>query len=217
MKIFLDTANVDQIREVNSWGILSGVTTNPTLLAKEGREFKSTVKEIAAIVDGPISAEAVSMKKDEIVKEARELSKIADNVVIKIPITPDGLGATKILSSEGIKVNMTLIFSGNQALLAALAGASFVSPFIGRLDDISHDGVQVLSEIINVYQNYDFETEVIAASIRHPLHVLQAAQIGIDIATVPYDVVKKMVKHSLTDIGIEKFLEDWEKVKNYKK
>lgn len=217
MKIFLDTANIDQIKEVNSWGILSGVTTNPTLLAKEGREFKSTVKEIAAIVDGPISAEAISMKKDEIVKEARELSKIADNVVVKIPITSDGLGATKILSSEGIKINMTLIFSSNQALLSALAGASFVSPFVGRLDDISHDGVQVLSEIINIYQNYDFETEVIAASIRHPLHVLQAAQIGVDIATVPYDVVKKMVKHSLTDKGIEKFLEDWEKVKNFKK
>jgi transaldolase len=214
MKIFIDTANINQIKEVNSWGILSGVTTNPTLVAKEGREFKSTVKEIASIVDGPISAEAVSVKKDEIIKEARKLAKIADNVVVKIPITSDGLAATKILSSEGIKINMTLVFSGNQALLAALAGASFVSPFVGRIDDISHDGTQVLSEIISVYRNYDFETEVIAASIRHLLHVLQAAQIGVDIATVPYDVLKAMVKHPLTDKGIERFLEDWEKVKN---
>lgn len=217
MKIFIDTANIEHIREANAWGILSGVTTNPTLVAKEGREFKSTVKEIASIVGGPISAEAVSMKKDEIVKEARELAKIADNVVIKIPITSDGLAATKILSSDGIKINMTLIFSGNQALLAALAGASFVSPFVGRIDDISYDGAQVLSEIISIYRNYDFETEVIAASIRHPLHVLQAAQIGVDIATVPYDVLKAMVKHPLTDRGIERFLEDWEKVKNIKK
>jgi transaldolase len=216
MKIFIDTANIDHIREINSWGILSGVTTNPSLCARERKEFHSLIKEIASIVGGPISAEACSMKENEIVKEARELSAIAENIVVKIPVTPDGLTATKTLSKEGIKVNMTLVFSANQALLASQAGAAYVSPFVGRLDDVGHDGMGILYEIISVLQNYDFDTEVIAASIRHPLHVVQAAQMGADIATVPYEVIKAMVKHPLTDIGITRFLEDWDKVKGIK-
>lgn len=213
MKIFIDTANVEHIKEVNSWGILSGVTTNPTLCAKEGKEFYSTIKEIASIVKGPISAEAVSMKKGEIIKEARNLAKIAENIVVKVPITPDGLAATKVLSQEDININMTLVFSANQAILAAQAGAAYVSPFIGRLDDIGHDGMGILFEILQVFENYDIDTQVIAASIRHPLHVTQAAQMGVDIATCPYEIIRAMVKHPLTDIGITRFLEDWDKIK----
>lgn len=216
MKVFIDTANVDHIREINSWGILSGVTTNPSLCAREQKEFYSTIREIASIVKGPISAEACSMEKEEIIKEARELAAIAENIVVKIPITPDGLAATKVLSKDGIRINMTLVFSANQALLASQAGAAYVSPFIGRIDDIGHDGMGVLYEIISVFENYDFDTEIIAASIRHPLHVMQAAQMGVDIVTVPYEVIKAMVKHPLTDKGITKFLEDWEKVKGMK-
>ncbi|MEW6189254.1 MAG: fructose-6-phosphate aldolase [Actinomycetota bacterium] len=213
MKIFIDTANIEHIREVNSWGILSGVTTNPTLCAREGKEFHSSIKEICEIVDGPVSVEAVSMDRKGIVKEARELARIAENVVIKIPMMTEGLAATKVLANEGVKVNMTLIFSVNQALLAAQVGATYVSPFIGRLDDIGQDGMGVLSDIVLVYDNYGIETQVIAASIRHPMHVVRAAQIGADIATVPYEVLKAMVKHPLTDKGIAKFLEDWEKLK----
>lgn len=216
MKIFLDTANIEHIREANSWGILSGVTTNPTLVAREKREFRSTVKEIASIVQGPVSAEAISLEKNGIIKEARELAALADNIVVKVPIMPEGLAATKILSQEGIKVNMTLTFSANQSLLAAEAGATYVSPFLGRLDDISHDGIDVLAEIISVFKNYNIKTKVIAASIRHPMHVTQAAQVGADIATVPYEVLKAMVRHPLTDKGIKLFLEDWEKIKNLK-
>jgi transaldolase len=212
MKLFIDTANIEHIREVNEWGILSGVTTNPTLCAKEGRDFKSAIKEIASIVDGPISAEAVSSTKEGIIKEARELVQIASNIVVKIPITPEGLAATKVLSRENIKVNMTLVFSANQALLAAQVGATFVSPFLGRLDDIGHDSMKILDEIVMIYDNYDIPTEIIAASIRHPLHVVQAALVGADIATVPYDVLKAMVKHPLTDRGIERFLADWRRL-----
>jgi transaldolase len=212
MKLFIDTANIGHIKEVNEWGILSGVTTNPTLCAKEGQDFKSAIKEIASIVDGPISAEAVSSTKEGIVKEARELVQIASNIVVKIPITPEGLAATKVLSKENIKVNMTLVFSANQALLAAQVGAAFVSPFLGRLDDIGHDSMKILDEIVTIYDNYGIPTEIIAASIRHPLHVVQAALVGADIATVPYEVLKAMVKHPLTDRGIEKFLADWRRL-----
>ncbi|MDI6689840.1 MAG: fructose-6-phosphate aldolase [Actinomycetota bacterium] len=213
MKIFIDTANIEHIREVNSWGILSGVTTNPSLCAREGKEFRSSIKEICEIVDGPVSAEAVSMEREGIVKEARELARIAENVVVKIPMMTEGLAATRVLANEGVKVNMTLIFSVNQALLAAQVGATYISPFIGRLDDIGQDGMGVLSDIVLVYDNYGIETQVIAASIRHPMHVVRAAQIGVDIATVPYEVLKAMIKHPLTDKGIAKFLEDWEKLK----
>lgn len=214
MKLFIDTANIEHIKEINSWGILSGVTTNPTLAAKEGREFRSLIKEIAGIVDGPISAEAVSMESEGIIKEARELAAIAKNIVVKVPIMPEGLKATKILSQEAVKVNMTLVFSVNQAILAASVGAAYVSPFVGRLDDIGNDGMAVVEEIITAFANYGIKTEVICASIRHPQHVVEAAKMGCDIATIPYEVFQKMVKHTLTDKGIKMFLEDWEKIKN---
>ncbi len=213
MKIFVDTANLDEIRELASWGVIDGVTTNPTLVAKSGRSFKEIVKEIFDIIDGPISLEAISTKAEEIIKEARNLAKIHKNVVVKIPMTPDGLKAVKILSKEGIKTNVTLVFSSNQALLAAKAGATYVSPFIGRLDDIGKEGMNVIEEIMDIFNNYKMETQVIVASIRHPIHVIQAARLGAHIATVPPDVIKKMVGHSLTDVGIDKFLKDWEKVK----
>jgi len=212
MKIFLDTANVEEIREANSWGIIDGITTNPTLMAKEKREYDEIVKEIVAIVDGPISAEAMCGKCDDIVKEARALSKIHKNIVVKIPMTTEGLKAVKKLSAEGVKTNVTLVFSPNQALLAAKAGATYVSPFIGRLDDIGAHGMDVIEQIMKVYRNYNFKTQVIVASIRHPIHVLQAAMIGADIATVPFEVLKKMTQHSLTDVGIEKFKCDYEKL-----
>lgn len=212
MKIFLDTANVDEIREANSWGIIDGITTNPTLMAKEKREYDEIVREIVAIVDGPISAEAMCGKCDDIVKEARVLSKIHKNIVVKIPMTTEGLKAVKKLSAEGVKTNVTLVFSPNQALLAAKAGATYVSPFIGRLDDIGAHGMDIIEQIMKVYKNYNFKTQVIVASIRHPIHVLQAAMIGADIATVPFEVLKKMTQHSLTDVGIEKFKCDYEKL-----
>ncbi len=214
MKIFIDTANIDEIKEANSWGILDGVTTNPSLCAREGREFRSSIKEIAAIVDGPISAEAVCTDRAGIIDEARELTSIAPNIVVKIPITEQGLAATKQLSAEGIKVNMTLVFSANQALLAAKVGATYASPFLGRLDDIGHDSIAILYDMVNIFQNYDFETQIIAASVRHPLHVTKAAEIGVDAATVPFKILKEMVKHPLSDRGINKFLKDWEKIKN---
>jgi len=211
-QIFLDTADVKQIREANSWGILDGVTTNPTLVSKTGRSFKECIDEIVSIVDGPISAEVVSLDSEGMVREARELSKIHENIVIKIPITTEGLKAIKVLSKEGIKTNATLCFSANQAILAAKAGATYVSPFIGRLDDIGHEGMQIVREIVQIYNNYDFKTKVIVASIRHPLHVIEAAKCGADIATVPFDVLEKMIKHALTDVGIKRFLDDWAKV-----
>ncbi len=212
MKIFIDTANIEAIREANDLGIVDGVTTNPSLVAKEGKDFKKIIKEICSIVDGPISAEAVSLDCKGILSEARELSKIHKNVVVKIPIIKEGLKAVKVLSKEGIKVNVTLIFSASQALLAAKAGAAFVSPFIGRLDDISHVGMELIHQIKNIYDNYGFQTKIIVASIRNPLHVVDAALAGADIATIPPAVIDQLFKHPLTDIGIEKFLSDWKRV-----
>ena len=212
MKIFIDTANIAQIEEVDSWGILDGVTTNPTLVAKESGDFRTNVRRICEIVGGPVSVEAMSSKADDIVKEAKDLARIHPSVVIKIPITEEGLKATRVLAKEGIKVNMTLIFSANQALLAAKAGAAYVSPFVGRLDDVGQDGMDLILEILDILDNYDFGTEVIVASVRHPIHVAQAARMGAHIATIPYDVLKKMFKHPLTDMGIERFQKDWEKV-----
>lgn len=213
MKIFIDTANIDRIKEINSWGILDGVTTNPSLVAKEGMDLRTCVKQISEIVDGPISAEAMSMKAEDMVKEGRELAAIHENINVKLPMCIESLKATKKLSEEGIKVNMTLIFSSQQALLAAKAGAAFVSPFVGRLDDIGQDGTDLLVQIMDVFENYDFDTEVIAASIRHPVHVYAAAAIGCDIATIPYDILTKMVSHPKTDEGIAKFIEDYKKSK----
>ena len=213
MKLFIDTANVDEIKEANRLGLIDGVTTNPTLIAKEGKDFMQVVKEIFDTVDGPISLEAVSTKSEDMVKEARELAKIHRNAVIKIPMSRDGLIATKQLADEGIRVNMTLVFSPTQALLSAKAGAAYASPFVGRLDDISHWGMDLVEQIITIYDNYDFETEVIVASIRNPLHVLEAALIGADIATIPFKVIEQLIKHPLTDAGIERFLKDWDKVK----
>ena len=213
MKIFIDTANLDMIKEINSWGIVDGVTTNPSLIAKEGVDVKTRIKEIAEIVDGPISAEAMSMTADEMVKEGRELAKIHPNVVIKLPMCIETLKATSKLREEGIRVNVTLIFSAQQALLAAKAGAAYVSPFVGRLDDIGEYGTDLISNIVQIYSNYDFDTEIIAASIRHPVHVLDVSLAGCDIATIPYDVLKKMVSHPKTDEGIQKFIADYEKSK----
>ena len=210
MKLCIDTANVDEIREINQWGVISGVTTNPSLIAKEGRDFKEVIEEIAEIVDGPISAEVISLDKDGMIREARELAKIHKNIVIKIPMTIEGLKAVKALSQEGIKTNVTLIFSPNQALLAARAGATYVSPFIGRLDDIGYEGVDVVRDIVHIFGIHGIYTEVIAASIRNPAHVTLAAKLGAHIATIPYKVLKQMTVNPLTDIGIEKFLKDWE-------
>lgn len=212
MKIFLDTANVEQIKEANDWGIIDGVTTNPSLIAREGRDFREVVEEICSIVDGPISAEAVSLDAKGMVKEGRELVKIHDNINIKIPMTSEGLKAVKELSARDIRTNVTLVFSPNQALLAAKAGATYVSPFIGRLDDAGHEGMQIVHDIVQIYLNYAFDTEVIVASVRHPVHVVEAAKTGAHICTVPWKVLQLMVKHPLTDIGIDKFLADWEKV-----
>jgi len=214
MKIFIDTANIEEIKKAHSWGIIDGVTTNPSLVSKEGRNFIEVVKEIASIVDGPISAEAISLEAKGIIEEGRNLSKIHKNINVKIPITTEGLKASKILSSEGVKINMTLIFSANQALLAAKAGASFVSPFIGRLDDAGLTGTDILYDMVKILKNYGYKTEIIAASIRHPLHVIEAALAGVHIATIPFKVIEQMVRHPLTDIGIERFLADWDKVKN---
>jgi transaldolase len=213
MKLFLDTANLDEIREVASWGILDGVTTNPSLCSKEDATFESLIKEICAFVPGPVSAECVSTRAEEILEEARVLAKIAPNVAVKIPVGIEGLKATKILASEGVRVNMTLVFSTSQALLAAKAGAGFISPFIGRLDDASQDGMSLIEEIVVAFGHYDFETEIIVASVRHPRHVVEAALLGADISTVPYSVMEKLVRHPLTDIGIERFLKDWGKVR----
>ncbi len=213
MKLFLDSANLDEIREVAGWGVLDGVTTNPSLCSKETATFEDNIRAICALTPGPVSAECVSLKAEEIIPEARILAKIAPNVVVKIPVGLEGLKAAKALDGEGIAVNMTLIFSAGQALLAAKAGARFVSPFIGRLDDVSEDGMALIEEIVEIFENYRFETEVIVASIRHPRHVIEAARIGADIATVPFAVLQKLVRHPLTDAGVERFLADWRKVK----
>ncbi len=209
MQLYLDTANVDEIKEIAQWGVLDGVTTNPTLMAREKGDYKEILKEICQIVKGPVSGEVLSLKADEQIKEARELSQLSEYLVIKIPCTVDGLKATKVLSKEGINVNMTLVFSANQALLAAKAGAAYVSPFVGRLDDIGNPGIEVVNDILTIYRNYNFKTKIIFASVRHPEHVRQAALLGVDICTIPYKVFTLLIKHSLTDVGITKFLEDW--------
>ena len=211
MKFFIDTANVEEIKKANELGMVDGVTTNPSLVSKEGREFNGLIKEICDIVDGPVSAEVVSVDADGMVREAKELAKLADNIVVKIPMIEEGLKAVKILSKEGINTNVTLCFSSIQALMAAKAGASYISPFVGRLDDIGHRGMDLVDEILTVYDNYGFETEVIVASIRNPIHVLDAALMGADIATIPYKVIQQLAKHPLTEIGLEKFLADWKK------
>ncbi len=213
MKFFIDTANVEDIRKAHERGMVDGVTTNPSLVAKEGRDFRKIVDEIASFVEGPISLEVVSEDAEGMLEEARELNGWIDNAAIKIPMTWEGLKAVKVLADEDIKTNVTLCFSANQALLAAKAGATFVSPFIGRLDDIGHPGMQLIADIVQIYMNYGYATEVIVASIRHPEHVHEAALLGADIATIPPAVLDKMIRHSLTDVGIKRFLEDWEKVK----
>jgi transaldolase len=212
MKIFIDTANIAEIREAQSWGVIDGVTTNPSLLAKENREPRALVKEICGIVDGPISVETCCIKGDAMVKDAEELAKIHQNVTIKIPMTTEGLKATKMLSKQGIKTNVTLIFTPVQAMLAAKAGATFVSPFIGRLDDIGAEGMQIIRDIVTIFKNYDFKTEIIVASVRNPIHVLDAALTGAHISTVPFKVIELLTKHPLTTAGIDKFMEDWQKV-----
>ncbi len=214
MKLFIDTANVEEIRQANALGVISGVTTNPSLIAREGRSFVETVREIASIVDGPVSAEAVNLDAPGMIREARELAAIHPNIVVKIPMTAEGLKATSRLKREGIRTNVTLIFSANQALLAALAGATYVSPFLGRLDDISQDGLTLVADIVEIFDLHQLKSEIIAASIRHPVHVTSAARLGAHIATVPYKVIMQMIHHPLTEAGVHKFLEDWETVKN---
>jgi transaldolase len=213
MKLFVDTANVKEIREAASLGILDVVTTNPSLVAKEKRDFKELIKEICSAVDGPVSAEVLATDLQGILAEGRDLAKIHDNIVVKVPLIKEGLKAVKALKAEGIRANVTLCFSATQALLAAKAGAYFISPFIGRLDDISHTGMDLIRDIVAIYRNYGIETQVLVASIRHPLHVLEAAKIGADIASMPYKVFELLVKHPLTDIGLQRFLEDWKKAR----
>ena len=211
MKIFLDTANLEEIKKGVEWGIVDGVTTNPTLIAREKAPFKERIKEICELVKGPVSAEVTALDWKGMVKEAKELTKIDEHVVIKIPLTPDGIRAIKALSYENIKTNATLVFSPMQAILAAKAGAAYVSPFIGRVDDVSSDGLKMLEEIVTIFNNYAFDAEIIAASIRHPMHVVEAALMGVDVVTMPFSVLEKLFKHPLTDIGIERFMKDWEK------
>ncbi len=212
MKFFIDTANIKEIKEAASLGVLDGVTTNPSLVSKEGKEFKSLLKEIVEIVDGPISAEVVSTDYNGIIEEAKDLVKIHKNIVIKVPLIKEGLKAVKTLSEQKIKTNVTLCFSPSQALLAAKAGATYISPFVGRLDDISQDGMYLIEEILRIYNNYNFETQVLVASIRHPLHLVEAAKMGAHVATMPFNVIEKLFAHPLTDIGLDKFLSDWKKL-----
>ena len=212
MKIFIDTANIDEIRKANDWGVIDGVTTNPSLVAKERRGFDEVVREIISTIDGPISLEVISLQSDEMIKEAVKMSEWSQNVVIKIPMTPEGLKAVKILNAKNIKTNVTLVFSVNQAILAAKAGATYVSPFIGRLDDIGQDGMQIVRDMVTIFNIYHFKTEIIVASVRHPLHVIEAAKVGAHVATIPYNVIEKMFSHPLTDAGLEKFMSDWKKV-----
>lgn len=211
MKFFIDTANIDEIKKAHALGMVDGVTTNPSLIAKENRPFEELLMEICELVDGPVNGEVVSLDAEGMVEEGRKLAAFHKNIVVKIPMTTEGLKAVKILSSENIKTNVTLVFSCMQALMAAKAGASYVSPFVGRLDDISQVGMDLVTDIMNIYGNYGYETEVIVASIRNPVHVVEAALIGADIATIPYKVIEQLAKHPLTDIGMEKFLADWEK------
>lgn len=214
MKLFIDTANIEEIQKANDLGVICGVTTNPSLIAKEGRDFKEVIKEITEIIDGPISGEikATTTQAEDMVIEAREIAKIHKNMVVKIPMCEEGLKAVKILSQEGISTNVTLVFSATQALLAAIAGATYVSPFLGRLDDISASGIDLVADIMQIFNQYGFETEVICASIRHPIHVIECARLGADIATVPYQIIMQMIQHPLTDIGVEKFIKDYQKV-----
>ncbi|MFC2058440.1 fructose-6-phosphate aldolase [Chloroflexota bacterium] len=213
MHIFLDTANIEDIRNAAKLGVVSGITTNPSLVAKEKRaDMKEVIREIASIIDGPISAEVLSQEPQAMIKEAKEISSWAPNVVVKIPITVGGLEALSALSKDGIKVNLTLCFSVNQAMLGAIAGAAYVSPFVGRLDDVGHDGMQLVEEIVKVYKNYNMSTQVIAASIRHPLHAIAAAKAGAHVATVPYNILMQMIKHPLTDIGNSRFTQDWQRI-----
>ncbi|MCC7196996.1 fructose-6-phosphate aldolase [Candidatus Peregrinibacteria bacterium] len=214
MQFFLDTANVESIKKFVSWGVVDGVTTNPSLIAKEGVSLEKRIKEIAEVVDGPISSEVIATDAEGMIKEGREYVKWHKNVYVKLPMTPAGLEACKVLTSEGIKTNVTLVFSSSQALLAAKAGATLISPFVGRLDDISEDGMALIAEIVEIFKNFDIQTKVLAASIRHPRHVIDAARLGADIATMPPEILEKMVKHPLTDKGIAAFLADWEKVKS---
>ena len=211
MKFFIDTANIEQIKDANDMGMVDGVTTNPSLIAKEDGEFKDIIAQICNIVDGPVSAEVISLEYDGMVSEARELVKIADNIAVKIPMTVEGLKAVKTLSAEGIKTNVTLVFSALQALMAAKAGATYVSPFVGRLDDLAQEGMGIIEEIVEIFTNYDFDTQIIVASVRSQLHVLQSALMGADIATIPYGVLKKLAAHHMTDKGIESFMSDWNK------
>ena len=215
MLIFLDSANIDEVKKANDLGVISGVTTNPSLIAKEGRDFVQVVREIAGIVDGPISAEVIGTQAQQMVEEALELVKIHPNIVIKVPMTGEGLQATKELAAKGIKTNVTLVFSANQALLAARAGATYVSPFVGRLEDINQDGLQIVDDIVSVFSLHQIETKIIAASIRTPVHALESARLGADIATIPFKVIMQMLEHPMTTSGIQKFQEDWDKV--YKK
>lgn len=212
MKIFIDTADINEIREANAMGIIDGVTTNPSLIAKTGRDFKSVVKDILAEIDGPVSLETTVLDHEKMYEEAQRLADIGPNVVVKIPATIEGLKTLKRCSEQGIHTNCTLCFSANQALLIAKAGATYVSPFVGRLDDITHVGMDLINDIVHIYENYDLQTEVLVASIRNPLHVREAAIMGADVATIPFSVIQQLMKHPLTDIGIEKFLKDWEKV-----
>jgi len=214
MKFFIDTANINEIKEAASLGVLDGVTTNPSLVAKEGKDFRELLDEIVKIVDGPISAEVIATDSEGMLKEARELAAIHKNIVVKIPLIKEGLKAVKTLSGEGINTNVTLCFSPSQALLAAKAGATYVSPFVGRLDDISTSGMELISQIVQIYGNYNYQTEVLVASIRHPLHLVEAALMGADVCTIPFAVINKLFNHPLTDIGIERFLSDWEKLDN---
>ncbi len=211
MQLFLDTANLDEIKEAASWGVVAGVTTNPSLIAKEKKDFKALVKQIAAIVPGPISAEVLSDNAEDMIPEARELAKIASNIVVKIPMTKEGLKAVKVLSKEGIKTNVTLVFSASQGMMAAIAGATYISPFVGRMDDISNEGMDIVEDLVTILANYGLPTQVIVASVRHPMHVIEAARLSAHIATVPFKVLEQMLHHPLTDIGIKKFKDDWAK------
>jgi len=212
MKFFIDSADISEIKEAASMGIIDGVTTNPSLVAKTGRRFRDSLLEICDVVRGPVSAEVVSIKVDGMMQEARELAALRPNVVVKIPLIPDGLKAVRICAEEGINTNVTLCFSANQALLAAKAGATYISPFVGRVDDVSSDGMSVVADILEIYENYGFDTQVLVASVRHPMHVLEAAKMGAHVATCPLSVLLQLTKHPLTDIGLQKFLADWEKV-----
>jgi len=216
MRLFIDSANIDEIKEVAGWGVISGVTTNPSLIAKEGKDLRATINQICRLIEGPVSSEVISLRTEDMIREGREYASWHPNVVVKLPMTEQGIKATKILSSDGIKTNITLVFSANQALLAAIAGATFVSPFIGRIDDVGYEGMSLIEDIRKIFDHYVFSTQILTASIRQANQVSQAAKIGSDIATIPYKVLKQMFRHPLTDVGVKQFLEDWQSVPSYK-